>query len=99
MQLCETIEGKKHSPPSSPPTLVTKVPDVMRVAPAAEDMSQPPAKRRKKANMKKSGGYAALMASITAPGSKSPLLEEEAHKQELHHRGLGGGAFTKIEKI
>lgn len=59
-------------------------------APAAT--SPRPSKRRRRSS------YAAMMGSILAPTSRSPQAAEEADKKALL-RHLGGGAFSKLDKI
>ena len=56
---------------------------------------------RKGKKKRKRKGYAALMSEITAPASKAPRAEEEEeaeHRRQLL-RHLGGGAFSKLDKI
>ena len=52
--------------------------------------------RKGKKKKRKRKGYAALMSEITAPASKAPR-EAERRRQLLRH--LGGGAFSKLDKI
>ena len=56
---------------------------------------------RKKRKKRKRKGYAALMSEITAPASKAPRAEEEeeAERRLQLLRHLGGGAFSKLDKI
>ena len=102
----EVASASPPDEPAAPPLTTVATPVEPQCAPVATEAAppqsdvgcgRPGASPVKKKAKKKKGGYASLMASVMAPtlsdADKAAELEAKVAK------GLGGGQFSKLEKI
>jgi hypothetical protein len=69
-------------------------------AAAAAAGAAPPEEKKKKKKKKKKGGYASMMSGIMAPPAMTRTISAERRDHvEKIGKDLGGGAFTKLDKI
>ena len=69
-------------------------------APAAEGVPEPEKAKKKKKKRKKKGGYGDLMAGIMAPAALQRTLSAEKRDQlSKIEKSLGGGTFSKLDRI
>lgn len=86
----ETADDTSEKTAPAQCTLVTTKKEVKEQSP---ELSAPVKKTKKK---KKKAGYKNMMAAMMAGSDKK---DEIAKEKELLQKGLGGGNFSKIEKI